>query len=60
MPANLTDKTTIELINILKDANQQLLWPAATYELEMRIIPQDYDKVEHRGGIRPTHQPLNP
>jgi len=60
MPANLEDKTTVELINILKDSNQTILWPSALIQLENRIIPNDYPETQYRGGIRPTHQPLNP
>lgn len=60
MPANLTDKTTQELLNILKDGNQQILWASAVNELENRIIPNDYPTEMYRGGIRPTTQPLNP
>lgn len=60
MPANLTDKTTAELIAILKDVNQQVLWASAVNELEIRLIPSDYEAVDYRGGIRPTHLPLNP
>lgn len=55
MPANLTDKTTAELIAILKDVNQQILWPSAVNELEVRIIANDDPAVVYRGGIRPTH-----
>lgn len=60
MPLNLTNSTVDEILYILEDANQQINWASAVSELRYRLCPNDYAVEELRGGIRPTHQPLNP
>lgn len=43
--------TSAELARLINEASD---------ELKTRIIPDNYEEEELRGGIRPTTQPLNP
>lgn len=46
--------TTEELLNMMADSN----YAAIVVELKYRLITDEED--ENKGGIRPTHQPINP
>jgi hypothetical protein len=54
----LTTAKLLEIISNPEDAS----WSIALKELNARIIKEGDpdDSTQHRGGTRPTHQPLNP
>lgn len=59
--AQITKYTTVELLDIADGTLETEHTPAAAIaELKDRIIPEEYEVEMYRGGVRPTHQPLNP
>jgi hypothetical protein len=56
-----TNYTTEQLIDFVEDGNQ-IGHQDAVDELRARLIKENDadDSPQHRGGIRPTHQPINP
>lgn len=56
---NVQSETTKDLITyLIEGTNYEPADIGA--ELQYRLILDDYEAEELRGGVRPTHQPLNP
>lgn len=59
MPTNIEDVSTKDLIDTLLGLTDFTFTPVEIGgELKDRLIPEDYDVEELRGGVRPLHSPI--